>query len=82
MVGLQLHHREAQRGVLHCFEEVVGLAMPEVPGGNANPRSQQFMPTVEQVGGGGGGVPASVERQRIGGGREGVLRFVSRFSIV
>lgn len=49
VVGLQLHHREAQRGVLHCFEEVVGLAMPEVPGGIANPKAQQFMPTVEQV---------------------------------
>lgn len=50
MVGLQLHHREAQRGVLHCFEEIVGLAMPEVPMGKANPRAAQFMPTVEQVG--------------------------------
>lgn len=50
MVGLQLHHREAQRGVLHCFEEVVGLAMPEgAPGGNANPKAPQFAPTVEQV---------------------------------
>ncbi|CAN0468954.1 unnamed protein product, partial [Laminaria digitata] len=27
MVGLQLHHREAQRGVLHCLEEIVGLAI-------------------------------------------------------
>eukprot|EP00903_Cladosiphon_okamuranus_P011653 g10961.t1 len=49
MVGLQLHHREAQRGVLHCFEEVVGLAMPEFPGGKVNPKAQQFGPTVEQV---------------------------------
>lgn len=49
MVGLQLHHREAQRGVLHCFEEVVGLAMPEAPGGKANPKAPQFAPTVEQV---------------------------------
>ncbi|CAM9473964.1 unnamed protein product [Scytosiphon promiscuus] len=49
MVGLQLHHREAQRGVLHCFEEIVGLAMPEGPMGKANPRAPQFMPTVEQV---------------------------------
>lgn len=50
LVGLQLHHREAQRGVLHCFEEVVGLAMPQLPGGKANPGAQQFAPTVEQVG--------------------------------
>ncbi|CAB1115460.1 unnamed protein product [Ectocarpus sp. CCAP 1310/34] len=49
MVGLQLHHREAQRGVLHCLEEVVGLAMTEGPTGKANPRAQQFIPTVEQV---------------------------------
>ncbi|CAN0313886.1 unnamed protein product [Pylaiella littoralis] len=49
LVGLQLHHREAQRGVLHCFEEVVGLAMPQLPGGKANPGAQQFAPTVEQV---------------------------------
>ncbi|CAM9364111.1 unnamed protein product, partial [Hapterophycus canaliculatus] len=49
MVGLQLQHREAQRGVLHCLEEVVGLAMPEAPTGKANPRAPQFMPTVEQV---------------------------------
>lgn len=49
MVGLQLHHREAQRGVLHCLEEVVGLAIPQSPQGEVNMRAQQFMPTVEQV---------------------------------
>ncbi|CAN0568707.1 unnamed protein product, partial [Ectocarpus sp. 12 AP-2014] len=39
MVGLQLHHREAQRGVLHCLEQIVGLAMTEGPTGKPNPRA-------------------------------------------
>lgn len=49
IVGLQLHHREAQKGVLHCFEEIMGLAMPQFPGGEVNPRAQQCGPAVEQV---------------------------------
>lgn len=49
IVGLQLHHREAQKGVLHCFEEIMGLAMPQFPGREVNPRAQQCGPAVEQV---------------------------------
>lgn len=49
VVGLQLHHREAQRGVLHCLEEVVGLAIPQTAKGAVNPNAQRFMPTVQKV---------------------------------
>ncbi|CAM9622957.1 unnamed protein product [Discosporangium mesarthrocarpum] len=47
VVGLQLHHREAHRGVLTCFEEVVGLGVSSA--GKDNSSVAQYKPAVEQV---------------------------------